>query len=127
MILLPATRALYAAVQPVHLRASFNVLFGVARDHLGLNVLRSAIVLFFNRDRTRCKLIFSDGSGFVLLYKRLDRGRFARVEPTPRRPLRHHRRPRARPAARGRSGLADLSGKISPARSFLRLWSSRRR
>jgi len=23
-----------------------------------------------------------DGSGFVLLYKRLDRGRFARVEPT---------------------------------------------
>jgi transposase len=82
VILLPATRALYAAVEPVHLRASFDVLFGVARDQLGLDVLRSAIVLFFNRDRTRCKLIFHDGSGFVLLYKRLDRGRFARVEPT---------------------------------------------
>ncbi len=81
MILLPATRALYAATEPVHLRASFDVLFAVARDQLGLDVLRSAVVLFFNRDRTRCKLLFHDGSGFVLLYKRLDRGRFARLEP----------------------------------------------
>ena len=81
MILLPSTRALYAAVEPVHLRASFDVLFAIARDQLGLDAMRSAIVLFFNRDRTRCKLLFHDGSGFVLLYKRLDRGRFARVEP----------------------------------------------
>lgn len=76
MILLPTTRALYAAVDPVHLRASFDVLFAIARDQLGLDALRSAVVLFFNRDRTRCKLLFHDGSGFVILYKRLDRGRF---------------------------------------------------
>jgi transposase len=81
MILLPATRALYAAVEPVHLRHSFDVLFALARDPLGLDVLRSAIVLFFNRDRTGCKLLFHDGSGFVLLYKRLDRGRFAPLAP----------------------------------------------
>ena len=82
MILLPAARSIYAAVDPVHLRASFDVLFAVARDQLGLDAMRSAVVLFFNRDRSRCKLLFHDGSGFVLLYKRLDRGRFARVEPT---------------------------------------------
>ena len=69
MIFLPATRALYAAVEPVHLRASFDVLVAIARDQLGLDTLRSAIVIFFNRDRSRCKLIFHDGSGFVLLYK----------------------------------------------------------
>lgn len=82
MILLPTTRSLYAATQPVHLRASFDVLFAVARDQLGLDALHSAIVLFFNRDRTRCKILFHDGSGFVLLYKRLDRGRFAALSPT---------------------------------------------
>lgn len=76
MILLPATRALYAAVDPVHLRASFDVLFAIARDQLGLDAMRSAVVLFFNRDRTRCKLLFHDGSGFVILYKRLDRHRY---------------------------------------------------
>jgi transposase len=80
VILLPTTRALYAAIEPVHLRASFDVLFAVARDRLGLDALRCAIVLFFNRDRTRCKLLFHDGSGFVLLYKRLDRGHFARLQ-----------------------------------------------
>ncbi len=82
MILVPTTRALYAAVEPVHLRASIDVLFAIARDQLGLDVLRSAVVLFFNRDRTRCKLLFHDGSGFVLVYKRLDRGHFARMVPT---------------------------------------------
>lgn len=81
MIVLPATRALYAAVEPVHLRSSFDVLFAIARDQLGLDVLRSAIVLYVNKDRTRCKLLFHDGSGFVILYKRLDRGHFARLTP----------------------------------------------
>jgi transposase len=52
------------------------VLVAIAREQLGLDALRSAVVLFFNRDRTRCKLLFHDGSGLVLLYKRLDQGRF---------------------------------------------------
>ena len=82
MILIPTTRALYAAVDPVDFRRSFDALVAIAREQLGLDALRSAVVLFFNRDRSRCKLLFHDGSGFVLLYKRLDRGRFARVEPT---------------------------------------------
>ena len=82
MILIPTTRALYAAVDPVDFRRSFDALVAIAREQLGLDALRSAVVLFFNRDRTRCKLLFHDGSGFVLLYKRLDRGRFARTEPT---------------------------------------------
>lgn len=84
MILLPATRSLYAAADPVDMRRSFDVLVATAREQLGLDVLRSAIVLYFSRDLHRCKLLFHDGSGFVLLYKRLDQGRF--VIPIPLRP-----------------------------------------
>ena len=76
MILLPATRPLYAALDPVDFRRSFDVLIAIAREQLGLDALRSAVVLFFNRDRTRCKLLFHDGSGVVILYKRLDRAHF---------------------------------------------------
>lgn len=76
MILLPATRPVYAALGTVHLRSSFDRLVAVAHDELGLDALRSAVVLFFNRDRTRCKMLFHDGSGLVILYKRLDRGHF---------------------------------------------------
>ena len=76
MILVPTSRPLYAAVDPVDFRRSFDVLVGIAREQLGLDALRSAVVLFVNRDRTRCKLLFHDGSGVVILYKRLDRGVF---------------------------------------------------
>lgn len=76
MILLPPTRPLYAALDPVDFRRSFDVLVAVAREQLGLDALRSAVVLFVNRDGSRCKLLFHDGSGLVILYKRLDAGRF---------------------------------------------------
>ena len=76
MILVPTSRPLYAAVDPVDFRRSFDVLIAIAREQLGLDALRSAVVLFFNRDRTRCKLLFHDGSGVVIVYKRLDRGVF---------------------------------------------------
>jgi transposase len=76
VILVPPTRALYAAVAPVDFRRSFDALVAIAREQLGLDALRSAVVLFFNRDRTRSKLLFHDGSGIVILYKRLDRGHF---------------------------------------------------
>jgi transposase len=76
MILVPATRPVYAALDPVDFRRSFDVLVAIAREQLGLDALRSAVVLFVNRDRTRCKLLFHDGSGLVILYKRLDAGAF---------------------------------------------------
>jgi len=76
VILIPPTRALYAAVDTVDFRRSFDALVAIAREQLGLDALRSAVVLFFNRDRTRCKLLFHDGSGIVVRYKRLDRGHF---------------------------------------------------
>lgn len=76
MILVPTSRPLYAAIDPVDFRRSFDVLIAIAREQLGLDALRSAVVLFFNRDRTRCKLLFHDGSGVVILYKRLDRAHF---------------------------------------------------
>lgn len=76
MILLPPTRALYAATDPVDFRCSFDALVAIAREQLGLDALRSAVVLFFNRNKTRCKVLFHDGSGVVILYKRLDRGHF---------------------------------------------------
>ena len=76
MILLPLPRAIYAAVKPVNLRSGFFVLHEIALSQLGHDTMRSAIVLFFNRARDRCKLLFHDGTGFVILFKKLDRGRF---------------------------------------------------
>jgi hypothetical protein len=53
MILVPTSRPLYAAVDPVDFRRSFDVLIAIAREQLGLDALRSAVVLFFNKDPPR--------------------------------------------------------------------------
>jgi hypothetical protein len=76
MILVPSSRPLYAAVDPVDCRRSFDMRIAIAREQLGLDALRSAVVLFFNKDHTRGKLLFRDGSGVVILCKRLDRAHF---------------------------------------------------
>lgn len=74
--MIPLSRPIYVAAQPVDLRRSFDALAEHARAQLGLDAQQGALVLFFNRDRDRCKLLFHDRSGWALLYKRLDRGRF---------------------------------------------------
>jgi hypothetical protein len=35
-----------------------------------------------NRTRTSCKVLYYDGTGFVILQKRLDQGTFSRVNPS---------------------------------------------
>ena len=47
MILLPATRPLYAALDPVDFRRSFDVLIAIAREQLGLDALRSAVAVSY--------------------------------------------------------------------------------
>lgn len=81
MILIPTNRPIYAAVVPVDLRKSFDTLTGWALDQLGHDLNRPCIILFFNRDRTRCKMLFRDNTGLVLLCKRLDKGRFHLFQP----------------------------------------------
>jgi len=39
-----------------------------------------AIFLFFNRRRDKVKVLAWHGNGFILLYKRLERGRFSMIE-----------------------------------------------
>lgn len=101
MILLPTSRPLYAAIDPVYLRRSFDVLVAIAREQLGLDALRSAIVLFFNRDRAlRDPLLRRLGARHRLQAS----GLWARPEPRRRgagRALCSHRAARARRALRG--------------------------
>ena len=81
MILLPASRRIFAATEPVDMRRSFDVLHEIAREQLGLDAMRSAVVLFFNRPRTHCKALFHDGSGFVILYSASTNARSACPSP----------------------------------------------
>jgi transposase len=76
----PATKV-YLALGSTDLRKGFEGLYGLVRDRLQLEALSGHLVLFCNRERTRLKLLFWDGSGLWVCAKRLEKGRFSWPHP----------------------------------------------
>jgi transposase len=69
-------REVYVATAPVNLHFSFDRLAGVVREQLGADPRQQAVFVFHNRRRTHVKLLWHDGGGYMVLYKRLDRGTY---------------------------------------------------
>jgi transposase len=59
------------------MRLSFDGLAGMVKSHFSMNATCGHLFVFFSRRRDRMKLLFWDREGFVLYYKRLERGTFA--------------------------------------------------
>ena len=76
MLTLPASVAVWLAVDPVDMRKGFDGLSALVRNGFRADVFSGDLFVFLSRRRTRAKVLFWDGGGFVLYYKRLERGRF---------------------------------------------------
>ncbi len=66
---------IYLAVEPVDMRGGFDRLAGRVRV-AGLDLYGGHLFVFVSRRRTHLKVLTWDGSGLVVLYKRLGRGKF---------------------------------------------------
>jgi len=58
------------------MRCGFDGLSGIVRSHMNGDPLAGDVFVFVNKARTHIKLPFWDGDGFVVFYKRLERGTF---------------------------------------------------
>lgn len=67
--------------EPTDMRASYDSLFMKAKEVLKAAPFSGHIFVFLNRRRSSVKCLFYDGTGFVILMKRLERSLFARVNP----------------------------------------------
>lgn len=76
MFTFPGTVAVYISVEPMDMRRSFDGLAQATREVIGQDPLSGHLFVFFNKDRTRVKVLFWDKSGYCLYYKRLEQGRF---------------------------------------------------
>lgn len=64
---------------PFDLRAGFERLSAAARACLEIDVANGTdCIIFISRDRTLCKMIWSDAKGNCTLVRKLHRGRFER-------------------------------------------------
>jgi len=74
--MLPPAVRVFLATGPADLRRSFDGLAAMARDVVRQDPLSGHLFVFSNRRRDRVKVLFWDRSGFVLWYKRLEKGVF---------------------------------------------------
>jgi transposase len=66
----------FVATSPCDLRASFNGLWNAAQTQLGEDPRSGALFVFGNRRRNRIKILYFDGTGVIILAKRLEEGTF---------------------------------------------------
>jgi len=62
--------------QPCDMRKSFSGLSGLVRNELNKEPASGDVFVFLNRTRTHIKLLHWERGGFVLYYKRLEKGSF---------------------------------------------------
>ena len=69
--MIPAGVEIYVALEPVDMRLSFDRLAGLAKEQVGYDARSGALFLFFGKRRDALKVLFFDGSGMAIFYKRL--------------------------------------------------------
>jgi len=67
---------IYVRQGPIDMRKAIDGLTALILDEFGLSPQSGHIFIFYNRKKDKVKLIYWDRNGFVMYYKRLDRGRF---------------------------------------------------
>ena len=77
MILLPRAVRIFAHREAVDMRKSFDTLAAVVRLAMGSDVMNGDVFVFVGRRRRHAKALWWDGTGLMLLSKRLVKGRFA--------------------------------------------------
>ena len=80
--MIPSGVEIYVALEPIDMRLSFDRLSGIAKEQIGYEARSGALFVFFGRRRDALKVLFFDGSGMAIFYKRLDRGTFKIPEAT---------------------------------------------
>lgn len=76
MLMLPPSVQLLACTTPVDMRKSFDGLATAVEQVLGRDAMSGHVFCFFNRRADHLRLLWWDRDGWMLLAKRLEKGRF---------------------------------------------------
>jgi transposase len=76
MLNIPVHTRISLCTAPIDMRKSFNGLIAIVRNMLEADPLADHLFVFLNRNHTLLKILYWDGDGFVIWYKRLETGTF---------------------------------------------------
>ncbi len=97
------------------MRKQGNGLWAAAQEKLHEDPKNGAVFAFINKDRTRLKLLYWDGTGVWVLAKRLEQGRFSWPAPSEKKTK----------LALAPEALALLVGGIELKQASLKPWYER--
>jgi transposase len=61
---------------PIDIRKGFDGLSGLVLNYLKKDPLTGDVFVFLNKNKTHIKMLCWDGDGFMIFFKRLERGTF---------------------------------------------------
>ena len=76
MFALSAENSFHLYSHPTDMRKSFDALSGLVRNNLGSDPTNGEVFIFINKRRDKVKLLHWQGPGYLLYYKRLEKGTF---------------------------------------------------
>ena len=76
MLTLGHSIRLFMCKKPVDFRFGFDGLANQCKKLAGKDPYSGSVFLFFNRSMTKAKLIYFDGTGSVMIWKRLEKGKY---------------------------------------------------
>jgi transposase len=81
MIAINRRTKIFVAKDPTDMRASYDTLFNRVKTVIAEDPMSGHLFVFINARRTSCKCLFYDGTGLVIIAKRLEKGLFSRLNP----------------------------------------------
>jgi transposase len=81
MIVLNRRTKVFFCREATDMRASFDSLFARVKDLLKEDPFSGHLFVFLNKRRSTCKALIYDGTGIVLIAKRLEQGLFSSLNP----------------------------------------------
>jgi transposase len=79
--MLPHGVEVFVGLDPIDLRWSFDRLAGIVQERIGREPRSQALFVFFGKRKTAIKILYFDGSGLCIFYKRLDKKIFRLPKP----------------------------------------------
>lgn len=81
MIALNRRTKIFVCKDATDMRASYDSLFSKAKTVLEKDPFSGHLFLFINSKRTSIKCLYYDGTGLVIICKRMEKGTFSRINP----------------------------------------------
>lgn len=76
MLSLRSGTRIFFSTEPTDMRKSFNGLSAIVEHQWESNPLSGDLFIFSNRRQTLLKMLYWDGDGYAIWYKRLEQGTF---------------------------------------------------